>query len=343
MIRRVGFIALSLIVHLSAMAETRVGLLYGVTGMGADLGTQMQRGAEFYQATVKHSNLELFFEDSRWDAGASVAALHELIAAHQIQILHVLGSGPSLAVKPIAESHGIGLFSAAAHPDLLSRPLIVRHGNLATEDAAILANFLGTYKAVQPIGSIFVQNDWGEVYNQTLERLLKENGIQFFSEPHLPGDQDFRPEILRLLKRKPNSVVINTFGAAVSAIPRRLRELGFNGTIYFNNGLALSKSAQMELKKFPLGMAFYQRYPALPPEFIAAYRAWRAEEPGYFSLISYTDLELIDNASRSNGELSGAKIIEAVKRQRVFQGRFSELTITLTGDIIVPTYMERLE
>jgi|GEM_PF-2579743 len=331
---------------LPPQAQFKIGAIYGLTGLVPDLGEEFRRGTELYLESVssKPHRVSLKIEDSRWDSKTAVAAFRKLVDFDGVQAVHVMGSGPCLAIKPLSESEEVLLFAAGAHPVLIpGSSLILRHANLSSEDARMLANFVGPRLDAKTIlANIYIENDWGEGYNKAFQDSLRTvaPGVTIVSESHVANDADLRSILLRLIKNSPSALVINSAGPSIVTIVEQARQLGFKGTIYVNNGLALSKDAQKRLRNLKDSDIFYQRYPKVPSEYGELYSDRYNGEAEYYSLVSFTDLELLDYAVSKVGTNVG-DVVRFVKQLGTFEGRFATLEISPQGDILVPTVIER--
>lgn len=326
----------------------KVGGIYGLTGLLPDFGDHFLKGSQLYFALQesRSSRLSLIVEDSRWDSKTAVAAFQKLVDIDGVRVVHVMGSGPSLAIKPLAERRSVLLFSAGAHPQLIpGSSLVLRHANLGSEDAHAFADFVaGESKDKSIIATIFLQNDWGEDYDRAFreELRVKAPGITVNSESHFPADSDFRSVLVKLLKTSPEALVVNSSGIGVAGIIEQTRQLGFRGRIYVNNGLALSQEAQTRIRLLKDQNIFYQHYPKVPNEFAKLYSDRFKSSPIYFSLVSFTDMELLDYAVSKVGSDTRA-VTGFIKKVGTFPGRYATLSISPDGDILIPTLVERFE
>lgn len=340
------FLISATIVRAEPETDFRVGGIYGLTGPLADFGEEFSRGAQLYIRTksIPPRRFELLIEDGKFDSMAALSAFKKLAEQHKVRAVHVQGSGPNLAIKPLSEARGIILLASAAHPDLLpGSSLVIRHGNLTSEDAETLADFvLHDLPAGARLASIYIQNDWGESYQNAFTARLEETSPApaHISAAHLPSETDFRPLLLRLIRTSPAALVVNSFGISIASIVEQARQLGFHGKVYINNGLALSKPAAARLRGMKDQGLYWQTYPACPSEFSETFRQYFGSDPGYYSLISFTDLELLDHAVEKAGPDPRA-MVNYIRKLGKYRGRYLELAISPQGDILIPLIVEK--
>lgn len=321
----------------------KLGAIYGLTGPLADLSVQMKNGALLAVEKVNNStaeHIEVLFEDSKYDAKLAVSALNKLITINKIRIVHVLGTPPTLAVKPITEAKGVLLLAAAAHADVLKDShYTIRHSNNAFSDSRILAEAIAREKPEKVI-AIYSQNEWAESYRQHFEKhLLKFTGVKLQSESHLPDESDYRSLLMRLMRSKPDVIAVISLGAAPGLIIKQLKEFNFPGKIYANNGLSLSPDGIQIIRNANINGFHYQTYPEAPAVFQRLYKERYGEQAGIFALTAFTDFELIGQALANVGS-DPKNIIAYIQGLGEFRGSFETVKISPQGDIVINTVVK---
>ncbi len=323
----------------------KIGALYPLTGPVATLGEQFKNGAllavDDINKKERSRKFELVLEDSQMDPKIAVSAAQKLINADQIKIIHSLGSGVGLAVKPITEQNGVLLFSDAAHPNITKDSRVVlRHSNIAEKDAEVLVEAIRAHTP-KTIGLIYINDDWGKAFLAQYQKflLMALPNLVIKSEAHSSKETNFRTVLLKLTQEKPDIVVIASFGSAPGVIVNQLKELGFQGKIFLNVGLILSADAQ-KIAGDNLKGVYYQTFEELPSEFVNRYVTIYGKKPGLFELFAYTDIELIRDAIQKVGENPTA-MASSIKKLGTFSGTYETVTISSQGDIVVQTHMEQ--
>lgn len=324
----------------------KVGAIYGLSGPLADFSNEFKNGADMFldfQRDDGGTNLSILYEDSKWDPKTAVSAYRKLVNFDQVKIVHVMGSGTSMAIKPLSEHDRVLLFSAGAHPDLLTNSsLVLRHANVADHDAKVLAeDIFRRVPDTDTIASIFIQNEWGQSYNNEFQKCVRDlrPGATFASDPHMPEETEFRTHLLRLMSKKPQVFMVNSSGPAAGMIIKEIYRMGFKGKIFANNGLVLSGAAQKLLHDAGIGGFYYQIYPAVGDKFRAEYKKLYGKASGYFAVAAYTDFELLHHAVTKVGDDPKA-IIDFIKGLGEFEGRFETLKILPDGDIRIETLVD---
>lgn len=347
--RFVRYLFVSLLSPLFAFAaeppqEIRIGGLYGVSGPVADMGLQFQYGALL--AAELHAGSDTvaivpYLDDHKNDAKTALSAYKKLTTSNSVRIFHVQGSAPALSIKPVAEAENVILFASAAHTDMLKNSrLVLRHANNTNLDSEIMSQAIA---AANPgsVGMLSLEQEWAENYSNWFNKNFPRfNKAKLVEEHHLPDETELRTVITRLVSKKPDLVLINSLGTAAGLAAVKLRELGFKGPIYFNNGLSFSTDAQRPLRDHNVQGVFYQDFPDPPAEFSQIFRQRFGSAPTVSALIAFTDYELLAYAVQHAGiEPSG--IINFIKGLGQFHGRFHEVSITPEGDMVERTTIKQ--
>lgn len=318
----------------------KVGLILGLTGPVSSMNSKFQQGA---QLAVELSNsqsalkLKLFFEDNSWEARNTVTAYRKLRNMENIEFFFVAGTSHSLALRRLTETSGVMLFSWGAGNEIIhNSSLILRHSNLAENDAFILAQALQRQN-VKSVAIISIQNDWASSFNLTFKKQLKKLSIKVLTElEHLPTENDFKPILLKLRTNQPQALVVNSFGAATAQLILQTRNLGILQPIFANNGLALSTDAIELLKDRSISDLWVQHYLLPPSNFDQIFFNRFGEHSDAFSLTSFCDMELLIAAIKSVGSHPTA-VVSHIKRLGKFSCQHQDLAISATGEMVVQT------
>lgn len=256
--------------------------------------------------------------------------IKKLTDLNKVKIVHVMGSPMTLAIKPLSEAKEVLLFSAAAHPEILKNSkFVLRHANSANVDAQLLAEAVYKENPKNIVG-LYMENDWSISFDRNFKKYYsKLSNSPVYTEVHPSGNTDFRSLITRLIRIKPEVFVINSFGASVGLIMKQLKDSGYKGKIYINNGFVLSSDSKKIVEENNIKDFYYQDYPKPPKEFTKLYKGKFGTEPGIFSLIAYSDYELLAHAVSQTNSADVKKIISYVKSIGVFKGSFQKFLLSL--------------
>jgi branched-chain amino acid transport system substrate-binding protein len=323
----------------------KIGAIFALTGQLAKLGEQFKNGVTFAveeinrQGGINGRKIELIIEDNQSDVKAAVSAFNKLVEIDKVKYVLSFGSAINLALKPIAEEKRVLLFADAAHPKITENAkFIVRHSNIANSDAKVLIEGVKNKKP-KSVGIIFVNDDWGVVFNKEFNRLLLEfnPSIKITSESHLPSDTDFRTQLTKILKNNPNTIIIASFGSAPGIIIKQLRELGYDKNIFVNIGFILTTDAQKIAGDAAKGI-YYQTMEE-SKDFENVYMQRYGKKPGLFARYAYTDIEILKYAIEKAGD-DPEGVVNFIKNLGKFEGTYENVEINSQGDIIIPTLVK---
>jgi len=323
----------------------KIGAIFALTGQLAKLGEQFKNGVTFAveeinrQGGINGRKIELIIEDNQSDVKAAVSAFNKLVEIDKVKYVLSFGSAINLALKPIAEEKRVLLFADAAHPKITENTkFIVRHSNIANSDAKVLIEGVKN-KNPNSVGIIFVNDDWGVVFNKEFNRLLLEfnPSIKITSESHLPSDTDFRTQLTKILKNNPDTIIIASFGSAPGIIIKQLRELGYDKNIFVNIGFILTTDAQKIAGDAAKGI-YYQTMEE-SKDFENVYMQRYGKKPGLFARYAYTDIEILKYAIEKAGD-DPERVVNFIKNLGKFEGTYENVEINSQGDIIIPTLVK---
>ncbi|MFH0740031.1 MAG: ABC transporter substrate-binding protein [bacterium] len=331
---------------MSPEATIKIGAIYSLTGPLAGLGEQYKDGATFAvdvlnkQGVVSSKKIELLLEDNQSTPQGAVASLNKLLNIDKVKYFSSFGSSVCLALKPITEENKLLLLAGTAHPKITENSqLVLRHSSIALSDAKIVVEKLKE-KNPSKVGIIYVNDDWGATLNNEFQRLSKEFNpkIEIASESHLASDTDFRSQITKVLASQPSAVLVASSGSACGFIIKQLRELGYKGDIFTNIGFALSLDAQKIASTSANGVYYetYQPNSQFSKDFLQEYGR---DAKGIFAMYAYLDFELLAEAIEKVGE-SPLDISQYIKSLKSFQGKYEQVEILPTGNIIIPTELK---
>jgi branched-chain amino acid transport system substrate-binding protein len=321
--------------------ELKIGAVLPLSGPAAELGTIIKNGLLMARddlnrtGGIRSRKVRLLIEDTVSQQKNAVSAFNKLAGPEKVKFIFTIVSSHAMALKPLAERYQVLLFADASHPGLTrNTSYILRHSNIASHDAHLMAETLGR-TSFQEIGVIYQQDDWGVIYKDTLTKNLTRKGIKVNTEPFVIGDSNFNAQLLKI--RGSDAIVVAALGPTAGQILRDLRRLGFSGTLYSSVGFVLSPEAEKIAGAAAKGL-FYQTYNH-NNDFKKAYRQTYKTDPPLLGQIAYTDLELLAKAISETASTDPLIVANYIKTLGSFKGRFESVQIKANGDIPVDTYI----
>jgi branched-chain amino acid transport system substrate-binding protein len=317
----------------------KIGAILPLTGIASSLGEIMREGLEWKIEELKKDGvpIELYIEDFQSDPKQAVSAFYRLVNEKGLKIIFSITSAAGMALKPLAEENKVLLWVDNAHPDQTKNSnYILRHSNIAENDAIILGNFIKQKGGYKKIGFIYTQEEWGVSWNQHFSNFVKkELNAEIISEAIDPKQSDFRTTLTKVINKKPDAVVLVAFGPAAGLLIKQLKELNYTGDLYSSNGFVLTPDAIKIAGDAAKGM-YYLAYEE-NVQFKQDYKSKFNKEPSIVGFIGYTDIELLYYAIQQAKSTDPEKIIKFIKSLNEFQGKYEKIKINPTGDILIFT------
>lgn len=224
----------------------RIGAVLDITGPGASLGgpqrTALQMLAKRLNDTggIKGRNVELLIEDNQSTEDGAARAANKLIGESKVDIL--LGSsrtGPSLAMRPLAEAAKTPMISLAANRAIVDKSQWVF--KTAPNDSVVLQGIID-YAAAQKWKSIGLLRDssaFGAGVDTTLTELGGKAGITVAaSEQFAPDATDYTAQIVKLRNAKADANLIWGIPPASGLAQKAYRQLGLSAPVIHSHGSA---------------------------------------------------------------------------------------------------------
>jgi len=294
----------------------KIGAVLDITGAGASLGVPERQTLELLADQVNADGgidgrqIQLIIEDNQSTEDAAARAASKLLQTDQVHIL--LGAsrtGPSLAMRPIAEQAQIPMISLAANVAIVDGSEWVF--KTAQNDRVVIERMIDdmTAKGYRRIAIARDASAFGEGIAEMFTELGTEAGIEVITtESFAPDASDFTAQMVNIRNADPDAVVIWGIPPAASLAQIAYRQLGPDAPVYQSHGIGnqvfletAGEAAEGLLA--PLGrMLVAEQLPEDDPqkevvtEFIADYEAEYGESPSTFAGHAYDGFTIAVNA-----------------------------------------------
>lgn len=223
----------------------KIGAVLDITGAGASLGVPERQTLELLAEQVNADGgidgreIELLIEDNQSTEDGAARAASKLLQTDQVDIL--LGAsrtGPSLAMRPIAEQAEIPMISLAANEKIV-------HGSTwvfktAQNDRVVIERMIDDMaeKGYHRIGLARDASGFGEGVAETFTELGKDAGIEIVAvEKFAPDATDFTAQMVNLRNADADAVVIWGIPPAASLAQVAYRNVGPDLPVYQSHGI----------------------------------------------------------------------------------------------------------
>ena len=235
--------------HVQAQPDDiTLGVIAGLSGLGASYGQGISRGAEMAALDINAGggingrNIKIMLVDDASSPPRSAIAMRRLTTANVSMIIGGWGSPQVLANMDIAEQAGIPYIVVGA-----TNPRITNAKNKWTfrviPSDAVMADQLATIATesfgMKRIAVISDSNDYGTGNRKIFIAALERAGVAPVEiQSYLTSDMEFSTQLLRVRDAHPDAIAIFGTVPAAPAIMRQARELGITARFMGTGGLA---------------------------------------------------------------------------------------------------------
>lgn len=343
--KKILYAALICLLAGTVSAETvKIGAVQPLSGKISVYGEGFQRAINLAVAEVnaaggiKGKDLEVVYEDNLSTAQGSVSALQKLISIEKLPlIIGPASSSNFLAACPIAEREKtvfIGAESAASDISQCGSYVfrVFPSDMLQGIGVAELAEELG-YKEV---ALTYINNDWGVGLADVFKAKYKGKIVEEFA--HDEGKADYRSELMRLKRKKPEAVVNLTYIKEGGVLLKQAYEMKF--TPQWLMGSA-SKSPKLVELAGQAAEGIVGTYPTFSKEgdryghYKSAFAAKYPENKlPIFGEYNYDMVHLLAKALNSADDLSADAIREALmESSKGYVGITGDKSFDENGDV----------
>ncbi len=328
--------------------ETRIGAILSLTGSAATYGKWSQNGIELAIDEINRNGgvngklIKVIYEDDTSTPSSAVSAVKKLIDIDNVEaILGPLTSSNVLAVAPVVEARQKVLLSPCG-----SSPKITDAGdyifrNWPSDDfeGAAMAAFLGQQLHIKKVVVMAINNEYGLGLQKVFIRRANELGLEVLGVLSFEqGATDFRTQVAKISKLKPEAVYVPGHAKEVAMIIRQCYEIGVRAV--FASGVAFGSPEVFSIAGNAAEGSYYTApfFDLKNPDervrvFEEAYKTKFHEEPEVFAAHAY-DATKILVAALQQVDGNTDRLKEALYQIRDFPGVTGSTTFDKNGDVI---------
>ncbi len=322
-----------LLTALPAGAAVKVGLYLPMTGPAAAMGQMVWEGvqaAHQMQPQILDQPVELVLLDTRSDRIEAANAVSRLIEKDKVTaIIGEVISSDTLAGVPIAERAGIPSLSPTATNPLVTqgRKFAFRACFVDDLQGRVAARFAwDNLKARKAALLIDQAQDYCVGLANFFTQEFKRRGGEIVSTSYIQtGDQDFSAQISALKGKNPDLIYAPNYYAEDALLAKQLKDLGMKTPILTGDGAQVPELLSIGGPAVD-GMYFtahFHRQGAtseLGRKFMEAYEKAYKKQLDAFAALGGDSYFLLAAAINQAGDLSGAKIAQALAETKNFPG-----------------------
>ncbi len=236
--------AVAMLLASNASAQVKIGVNISLTGPAASLGIPAKNAIEIMPTEIAGQKVEYIILDDASDPTIAVRNTRKLIDENGVDL--VIGSSitpPSIAMLEVVGPAQRPMISLAG-----AQPIIVpQEGNRKwafkmAPSEAIWANWILDHmqsKGAKTLAIFSVANAFGESLGGVTQKIANERGFKVVAtEKYNAADTSVTPQILNIIAAKPDAVFFAVFGTPGATPVIELRNRGYNGLYYLNQGIA---------------------------------------------------------------------------------------------------------
>jgi branched-chain amino acid transport system substrate-binding protein len=299
----------------------KIGAVIDVTGSGASLGVPERDAllmlAEQLNAAggINGRQVELTIEDDASTEDGAAKAASKLISENQVDVLiGASRTGPSLAMRPIAESTPIPMISLAANASIVTGSTWVF--KTAQSDTVVVENIIedATAKGYKTIALARDASGFGEGVQELFDKVGAPSGIKVVAtEKFAPDATDFTAQMVNIRNANADAVVIWGIPPAAAIAQKAYVQLGIGKPVYQSHGIGnqvfLDTAAETaDGLVAPLGrLVVADQLAADDPQkkvitdFVAQYKAKYGAAPSTFAGHAFDAFQLATDALKTVG------------------------------------------
>ena len=222
----------------------KMGVVLDITGAGASLGVAEREVIEMLAKKVNDDGgidgrkLEVTIEDNQSTEDGAAKAASKLLSDGVHILVGASRTGPSLAMRPLAEEAKIPMISLAANQKIVDGSEWVF--KTAQNDRVVLERMVDDMVAngYQKIAVARDASGFGEGIPEMLTEIGKDAGIEVVAvEKFAPDATDFTAQMVNVRNSKPDAVLIWGIPPAAALAQKAYAQLGLDKPVYQSHGI----------------------------------------------------------------------------------------------------------
>lgn len=242
--RHAGALAFSVLAATAASAEIKIGAILSLTGPAASLGIPEKNTLDILPKKIGDQDVTFIILDDASDPSAAVRAAKKLMDEDKVDIILGPSITPtSLAVVEAVAAGKTAMISAAGSA-VIASPV---EGNKEwafkiTPEEPTMAAYV--FKQIENDGGkkiafIGFNDAFGDSFIGAFKKVAEGKGLEVVAdERYNSKDTSVTAQALAVLSANPDAVIIGASGTPGVAPILELRNVGYDGPIYMNQGMA---------------------------------------------------------------------------------------------------------
>lgn len=356
MIRKIIVLALALIIGVIVMISGcsptgqavknedgyDIGVILPLSGNAVYYGDSTQKGVEIAKQEIESDyeiQFNVYYGDSEYTPKGGVTSYRQLMAAHDLDGVVTAASTVSLAISPLVRQEGVLQMAVMSSGGVFEEDLTFRVSTISEIETKEMARFIEKM-GYDKIGIIYVNNDYGVSYKDTLIEALNDKSRVSHEEAILMSEVDYKSILLKM--RDADAIFMVGIAAQYSRILIQANELGIDAQFLsirsVEDPVLIKNAGELAdglIYTYPFDAsqdhrfvrAFVERYGRVPD-------AYAAEGYEGFKLVALAFIECDKDYECVYEYLTGLRDYESV---------FGKLSFDKNGDVYYNYFIKQVE
>lgn len=208
-----------------------LGATIPLSGNSASYGNLIRDGIKLAEARLHREgySVQLVIEDVPSPGERAVSAVRKMVAVDKVDgIAANFFNGNIPAIAPIITHERIPTFHTAIADDLIlgSGEYVFSTNSTIARESQLLAEEAVSQLHAKTAAILYIGTTFGEQYAKHFSKHFQSQGGKVLLEAMSPlGNEDHRAEILKLMKEKPDVVLLAYFGTNLGTVLKQLRQI----------------------------------------------------------------------------------------------------------------------
>ena len=311
-----------------------IGVLLPLSGIVAQDGLDALAGIKIALEEINAQHrfkINLLVEDNKHTAVATLAAFHR--TNDKSSALIVFGGVPIAALTPqikVMPKPTIALVNAENEP-IYETPSVFRAWIPVPLQAQAVARFIENTDAKR-IAFLKIKATDGDIFGHVLKAQLEKMGKQFLiTESFAISDAETRVQVLKILDKKPEIVVVYGYAQGYISALNSLREQGYTGPIITNQNIIMHHHLLANH-----GAGIYFETPDYDFSKLVAKDPKLADN--LYAAFGYESLKILAKVIEKEGSES-ANMIQGLGALTDFDTGFGKVSYDPQGEIHLPNFV----
>lgn len=335
-------------INQSGQGKIEVGVLMPFTTDFAWWGDAIRNSIKLAQNDGYAANFDFQYQDTKCDPKEAVSATRSLIARYPNMHIFIVGCDSDLkAIVPLLNKEmDLGFMVGLSGQDLYDSnfPII----NLAyrlEDEAKVAATFASQKLGVKKLGIITNNGNFGGVLADSATKYIQSVGGSAISERIKYNEPDPGTSVLKILANKPDAVYMQNDIPALSAMLKRLSQIGYKGyriVYYGGHDQSLIDTAGTAAEGVYVPWAITNASSTVRENFEKEFKANFGKDPFITAYFMYDGIMMLDKSnSTCNSDLRCMQ--NYFYNTKDFRGTLGHVQYQPNGNVSRNFYFQRIQ